>query len=81
MGLFGFAGKVIGGVAKVGVGVAGMVVEGAVDKVMRVDEVRRSSSNLSDDELIRRSKSKSYSTTDRLGYRAAYRDRYSEDDD
>ena len=42
MGLFGLAGKVIGGVAKVGVGVAGMVVEGAVDKVMCADEVRRS---------------------------------------
>lgn len=80
MGLFDIASKVVGGVAKVGVGVAGAVVDGAVDKITRANEVRKSSGNLSDEELMRRSRSKSYSTADRMGYNQAYRDRHSDDD-
>lgn len=81
MGLFDIAGKVLTTTAKVGVGVAGMMAKSVMDKAHRADEVRHSSGHLSDDELIRRSKSSSYSDAERAGYRAAYRDRYSDDFD
>ncbi len=70
MGLFGFAGKVIGGVLKVGVGVAGAVVKTAV----QANNVRNNSGHMSEAELMVRS-IESKSVAERAGYAQALKDR------
>ena len=74
MGLFGFAGKVIGGVLKVGVGVAGAVVGTAVKTAVQANNVRNNSGHMSEAELLVRS-IESKSVAERAGYAQAFKDR------
>lgn len=75
MGLFGFAGKLIGGTLKVGVKVAGAVVGAAVNTAVQANNVRNSSGHMSDRELIEGIKN-TKSAAERAGYAQVLKDRH-----